>query len=67
MVHKHRTMQVIGTPGAVCAEFESSADETGADEVMVTSLVHDHEARLHSYELLAEVFEMTEPERAVAA
>lgn len=67
VVYKNRTMQVVGTPEAVRAEFESSADETGADEVMVTSLVHDHEARLHSYKLLAEVFEMTEPERAVAA
>ena len=55
---KYRALQVIGTPEQVRSDIEQRVEESGADEVMVTSLVHDHAARLHSYELLAEVFEM---------
>jgi hypothetical protein len=29
---------------------------TKADELMVTTMIHDHAARRHSYELLAEAF-----------
>jgi hypothetical protein len=38
---------------------------TDADEVMITTMVHDHAARRHSYELLAWMFEL--PMRAEAA
>jgi hypothetical protein len=30
-----------------------------ADEVMITSAVHDHAARKHSYELMAQAFELS--------
>lgn len=43
---------IAGTPESVRAEMEARAAEAGADEVMVTTIVHDHEARLRSYELL---------------
>jgi hypothetical protein len=29
---------------------------TKADEVMITTMIYDHAARRHSYELLAEAF-----------
>jgi hypothetical protein len=32
------------------------AEATRADEIMITSMVYDHAARRHSYELLAEAF-----------
>ena len=32
------------------------AESTGADEIMITTMVHDHRERLRSYELLAETF-----------
>ncbi|HYU35321.1 MAG TPA: hypothetical protein VEW48_24470 [Thermoanaerobaculia bacterium] len=32
--------------------------ETGADEVMISFLIHSHPERLRSYELLADVFEL---------
>jgi alkanesulfonate monooxygenase SsuD/methylene tetrahydromethanopterin reductase-like flavin-dependent oxidoreductase (luciferase family) len=32
------------------------AAEYGADEVLVVTITHDHEARKRSYELLAEAF-----------
>ncbi len=31
------------------------AEETRADEIMVASAIYDHQARLRSYELLAEI------------
>lgn len=48
---------VFGTPERVREEIEARAEEAGADEVMVMTIVHDPAARLRSYELLAEVFE----------
>jgi len=34
-------------------------EKTEADEVMVTTIIHSHQERLHSYELLAEAFGLT--------
>jgi luciferase family oxidoreductase group 1 len=42
----------IGSPATVKAEVESFIERTGADELMITSQIYDHEARLRSYELL---------------
>ena len=38
------------------ARLEPLIAATQADEVMVTTMVFDHEARKHSYELLAQAF-----------
>ena len=38
---------------------EAFVARTGADELMITSQVFDHVARLRSYELLAEAFGQT--------
>lgn len=43
---------IAGTPQTVRQEIGERADEAGADEVMVMTIVHDHRARLRSYELL---------------
>lgn len=43
----------IGSPDTVRREIAGFAERTGADELMVTSQIHSHAARLHSYELLA--------------
>ena len=50
---------VVGSPETVRAGLEQIAEEYGADEVMIHTLVHNHPARRRSYELLAEVFELT--------
>jgi luciferase family oxidoreductase group 1 len=42
----------IGSPATLKAEVESFIERTGADELMITSQIYDHEARLRSYELL---------------
>ncbi|HET7457941.1 MAG TPA: LLM class flavin-dependent oxidoreductase [Gemmatimonadaceae bacterium] len=47
---------VVGTPETVRGGLERFAAETGADELMVTSQIYDHAARLHSYEIAAGVF-----------
>ena len=46
----------IGSPATVKAAVEHFVDRTGADELMVTSQIFDHDARLRSYELLAGCF-----------
>jgi luciferase family oxidoreductase group 1 len=49
---------IAGTPDSVRARIETAAAEAGADEVMVMTIVHDPAARLRSYELLADVFQL---------
>ena len=49
---------VVGTPDAVRAELEDVAAKYGADELIAVNILYDHQARRHSYELLAEAFEM---------
>jgi luciferase family oxidoreductase group 1 len=43
----------VGAPGTVRAGLEAFVAETGADEIIVASAIHDHAQRLRSYELLA--------------
>jgi luciferase family oxidoreductase group 1 len=43
----------IGSPDVVAERVRAFVAETGADELMITSQIYDHEARLRSYELLA--------------
>jgi luciferase family oxidoreductase group 1 len=49
----YRRLQVIGTPAQCRAQLDALAAETRADELMIITVVHSHEARLRSYELLA--------------
>jgi len=42
----------VGSPEMVRAGLDAFVAETGADEVIVASAIHDHTARLRSYELL---------------
>ena len=57
----YRSMQVIGDPRTVQARIEELTQHTVADEVVVTTNVYDHDERLSSYELLAEVFKIAPP------
>jgi luciferase family oxidoreductase group 1 len=56
---------VVGSPEKVRAELEAVASEYGAEEVIVVTITYDHQARRHSYELLAEAFAL-EPRELVA-
>jgi luciferase family oxidoreductase group 1 len=44
---------IVGSPEVVQEGLERFAAETGADELMVTSQIFDHEARLRSFEITA--------------
>jgi len=44
----------IGTLDTVRAGLQAFADRTGVDEIIVASGIHDHAARLRSYEITAE-------------
>ncbi|MGE0227455.1 MAG: LLM class flavin-dependent oxidoreductase [Dehalococcoidia bacterium] len=45
--------QVVGGPARVRHELARLIEETGADELMVTTAVFSHEERMRSYELVA--------------
>jgi luciferase family oxidoreductase group 1 len=45
---------VIGSPETVAAKLLEVADAYGAEEVIVVTITHDHEARKRSYELIAD-------------
>ena len=45
----------VGGPATLRQQLATIVAQTGADELIVAGAIHDHAARLHSYELLAEV------------
>jgi alkanesulfonate monooxygenase SsuD/methylene tetrahydromethanopterin reductase-like flavin-dependent oxidoreductase (luciferase family) len=47
------TTQFVGTPTQVAGQLRCLAEATGADELVVTTITHEHADRVHSYELLA--------------
>jgi alkanesulfonate monooxygenase SsuD/methylene tetrahydromethanopterin reductase-like flavin-dependent oxidoreductase (luciferase family) len=44
---------IVGSPATVRAKLEAFIAETAADEIMMTSQIFDHAARLRSYEIVA--------------
>jgi len=47
---------VVGSPETVRSELERVARAYGADELMLVTITHDHDARRRSYELVAGAF-----------
>lgn len=47
----------IGDRDTVAQQMAEFIERTGADELMITSNIFDHDARLHSYRITAEVHE----------
>jgi luciferase family oxidoreductase group 1 len=56
LVARNRARLFVGTKDAVLARLEPMIAATKADEIMVTTMIYDHNARRRSYELLAEAF-----------
>jgi alkanesulfonate monooxygenase SsuD/methylene tetrahydromethanopterin reductase-like flavin-dependent oxidoreductase (luciferase family) len=46
--------QFVGSPKQVADRLEQLRDATGADELIVTTITHDHADRIRSYQLLAD-------------
>ena len=59
LIGQNRARLVVGSKSTVLAHLEPLIEATQADEVMVTTMIYDHEARKHSYALLAEAFGLT--------
>jgi alkanesulfonate monooxygenase SsuD/methylene tetrahydromethanopterin reductase-like flavin-dependent oxidoreductase (luciferase family) len=53
MVADRVDTQFVGSAGQVADKLEQLRDATGADELIVTTITHDHADRVRSYELLA--------------
>jgi luciferase family oxidoreductase group 1 len=49
---------IVGTPDHVRAELTRIASELDLDELILNTITHSHEARLRSYTLLAEAFQL---------
>jgi len=47
---------IVGGPETVAKGIEDFVARTGADELMITAQIHDHAARLRSYEITAEAY-----------
>jgi len=46
--------QFVGSPTTVTARLEQLQEATGADELIITTITHEHPDRVRSYRLLAE-------------
>jgi alkanesulfonate monooxygenase SsuD/methylene tetrahydromethanopterin reductase-like flavin-dependent oxidoreductase (luciferase family) len=46
--------QFVGSPERVADGLAQLQEATGADELLITTITHDHADRVRSYELLAE-------------
>jgi luciferase family oxidoreductase group 1 len=55
-IAQNRTKLSVGSPSTVMAKLKTLIAATQADEVMVTTMIYDHDARKHSFELLAKAF-----------
>lgn len=52
----NRKRVLVGSPATVRQRLDPLIEATGADEVMITTMIYDHAARRRSYELMAEAF-----------
>lgn len=57
----------VGAPETIREGLQHLVEQTGADELMLTAMIHDHEARLHSFELAAAVCGQLQATELVAA
>ncbi|WP_131747666.1 MsnO8 family LLM class oxidoreductase [Frankia sp. Cppng1_Ct_nod] len=53
--------QFVGSPETVVRRLRTLRDATGADELLITTITHDHADRVRSYELLAEAWARSAP------
>ncbi len=48
----------VGSPATITERLMPLIERTHADELMVLTMVHDHDTRKHSYDLVANLFEV---------
>jgi len=54
---------VVGGPATVRRGLEIILEDTQADEIIATGSMFEHEARLHSFEIAADVFKQINASR----
>jgi alkanesulfonate monooxygenase SsuD/methylene tetrahydromethanopterin reductase-like flavin-dependent oxidoreductase (luciferase family) len=54
LVNDRVDTQFVGSPSQVAEKLEQLRDATDADELLITTITHDHADRVRSYQLLAE-------------
>lgn len=57
---------ITGSPQTVKAQIEEVAAQYGAEEVFLVNILHSHEARRRSYELIAAEFNLQGLNRSLA-
>jgi luciferase family oxidoreductase group 1 len=60
-IARNRERLAVGDPAMVKQRLETLAEQTQADEIMITTMIYDHDARKRSFELLAQAFSLTPP------
>ena len=66
-IRQGRERLFVGAPKTILARLLPFIAATHADEVMITTMIYDHAARRHSYELMAQAFGLAEQERQGAS
>ncbi|MEC0242508.1 LLM class flavin-dependent oxidoreductase [Paenibacillus dokdonensis] len=60
IIMKQLKTSIIGNPDEVKRQLQDFLDETQADEMIINSSIYDHNARLRSYEIVAEITGMNQ-------
>ncbi|MFT9846318.1 LLM class flavin-dependent oxidoreductase [Aneurinibacillus sp. REN35] len=55
VLHRQLSTSIIGGPQTVREKLSAFIQETQADEIMVNAQIYDHQARLRSFEIVAEI------------
>ncbi len=58
-IKHNRTRLFVGAPATVRARLDPMIAATQTDELMITTMIYDHVARRHSYELMAAAYELS--------
>ena len=56
MLDEQGACSAVGSPATVLAQMERFVERTGVDELMVNSMIFDHDARVRSFEISMEVW-----------
>ena len=54
-IDRSLSCSAVGSPGTVAARLRAITEQTGADELMLTALMYDHDARLRSFEIASQL------------
>jgi alkanesulfonate monooxygenase SsuD/methylene tetrahydromethanopterin reductase-like flavin-dependent oxidoreductase (luciferase family) len=66
-VNEQLACSVVGSPETVRQGLQRLVEKTGANELMITGQIFDHQARLRSFEIAAQAAQSLEVSTAIAA